>query len=368
MEPSFQMGRSILAWALYDVHVRGVDPTEERMRTAAREIISLTQSDEQRYAKTSPFVHTVLRMAKYWEKQSRSLNVLKWLRRLEPARLSTEPFTRTDERGRPQEMASPLERYYSRLTRALQQLRRWEECLQTVTQALTDCGRLHHDNDVWFRRRMALAKLELGRPAEALQELQQLTTRKPSGFLETDVARAAWALEDPDQTFKHAIRALLSPTEIGFKLEAARLVAEVLWRRGEKDAARAHIRLCLAVRGKEGWKIPDTLRKTAAEWDVDQGASDPNALLGELRPLWEKWREQRAPRRRGTVLRMLPHGKAGFIRAEDGERLFFKARDWQEGPSKPSEGTAVTFATRPGFDPKRQVATTEAYDVKPVTQ
>src|SRR6266702_3215112 len=103
LDHDFPMGRSILAWSLYDVHVRRVDPAEERMRTAAREIVSLTQSDDQRYAKTSPFVHTVLRMAKYWEKQSRSLNVLKWLRKLESARLSTEPFTRTDERGRPQE-------------------------------------------------------------------------------------------------------------------------------------------------------------------------------------------------------------------------------------------------------------------------
>jgi len=368
IDHTFPMGRSILSWALYDVHARGVDPAEERMRKAAREIVRLTRSDDQRFARTSPFVPTVLRMAKYWAKQGRSNNTLKWLGTLEPARLSSEPFTRKDESGRPREIASPRERYYAGLTRALNQLGRWEECLQASTQALNDCGQLHHGNEVWFRRRIAISKLELGRADEALRELEELATRKPSGFLETDVARSAWALGDHDRTFKHALQALLSPEDIGFKLEAARLLAEVLWRRGEKEAARAHIRLCLTVRSKERWKIPETLKKTATEWEVDQGQVDPNALLGELRPLWEKWREQLAPRRRGTVFRLLPHGKAGFIRAEDGERLFFKARDWQERPSKPAEGIAVTFATRPGFDPKRQVATTEAYDVKPVTQ
>src|SRR5712664_4432791 len=56
LEPAFAMGRSILAWTLHDVHVRGVDPSEERMRRAAHEIVVLTRSDEQRYEKTSPFV------------------------------------------------------------------------------------------------------------------------------------------------------------------------------------------------------------------------------------------------------------------------------------------------------------------------
>jgi len=361
------MGRSVLAWALYDVHVRGVDPAEERMRKAAHEIVSLSRMDEQRYAKTSPFVPTVLRMAKYWERQKRSVNVLKWLGTLESARLSTEPFMGTDERGRPQEVASPRERYYSGVTRAMQQLGRWEDCLQASTMALSDCGRLHHGNDVWFRRRIALAKLALGRTEEALHELQQLATRKPSGFLETDVARASWALKDSDRTFKHALRALLSPTEIHFKLEAARLLAEVLWQRGDKEKARAHIRLCLAVRSKAGWKTPEVLKKTITQWEIGEGDLDANAILRELRPLWERWQEHVAPRRTGAIVRVLPHGRAGFIRGEDGKQFYFGSRDWKERRWKPVEGTAVTFSTRAGFDSKRQLATTVACEVRPVS-
>jgi len=226
---------------------------------------------------------------------------------------------------------------------------------------------LHHGNDVWFRRRIGLAKLKLGSVEDAFKELQELATRKPSGFLDTDVARAAWALGDADQTFKHALDALLSPSGIEFKLEAACLLANVLWRRGEKNAARAHIRLCLAVRSTSGWKIPESLQRAAREWEVDQANLDPKAILAELRPQWEKLRQQLAPRRNGAIVRILPHGKAGFIRAEGGEQFYFNSRDWREKRSKPVEGTAVTFSTRPGFDPKRQLATTVACEVRPIS-
>lgn len=37
-------------------------------------------------------------------------------------------------------------------THALERLGRWQECLDTCARAMSECGQLHHDNDIWFAR------------------------------------------------------------------------------------------------------------------------------------------------------------------------------------------------------------------------
>ena len=363
LDPDFRFGRSIYAWTLYDVHIRGATAPDPEVLRAAQTIVRLT-NDEQAYAPTSAFAITVLHMAKLWAKNGRDLRVLEWLDKLDVNRLPLEPGKGLDERGREQELASRKEHYYSLRTHSLERLGRWQQCLDTATRALSECGRLHHDNDIWFARRIALAKQGLGRPQEALAELQQLAERKQAPFLHTDVAAAAWDAGDYASTFKHALHAVVAPQDIGFKLEAVRLIAEVLWQRGEAEHARNHLCLCLAVRESKGWKTTEDLTKLASSWDVSGRGRDPDTILRALGPLWERWMEELTPRLTGIITKMLPNGHAGFIRGDDGGDFYFDTREWKERRSKPAEGVHVTFATRRGFDRKRQRSTTVACEVK----
>ena len=363
LAPAFRFGRSMYAWALYD-GIRGIDVPESELLTAAETIVRLAGSDEQAYSPTSPFVATVLRVAKAWAMRGRDVRVLEWLNKLDPTQLPTEPHSWSDETGRKRELASARERYYAIRTHALERLRRWQECLEVTNRALTDCGPLHHDNDVWFARRVALAKLNLGRPHEALAELEGLAARKSTPFMQTDIAKAAWTAGDVERTFKHALQALQAAGDIRFKLEAVRLLAEVLWRRGEVDYARTHLALCVALRNSKGWKPNEELTKLATSWEVSRILGDPNPILSELRLLWKRWNDDLAPRRTGTIVRMFPHGHAGFIRSDDSGQFYFDIRDWEDRRSKPSEGARVTFNTRPGFDRKRQRSTTVACEVR----
>ncbi len=362
MAPDFRLGRDVYAWALYD-SIRSTDVPGPEMLAVAETITSLRGLDEQAYARTSPFVATVLRVARGWAKLGRNARALEWLDKLNPTQLSTEPRIWSDEAGRKRELASARERYYSIRTRALERLGRWQECLETTSHALADCGPLHHDNDVWFARRIALAKLRLGQPQEALAELEQTAARKPTPFLQADIAKAAWAAGDTVRTFKHALQSLQAPRDIRFNLEAVRLLAEVLWRRGEVDLAKRHLSLCIAERRSQGWKPSGELSMLATSWGVVGIPDDPNSILNELRPLWKRWNNDLVPRRSGVIVKLFPHGRAGFIRSDDNGQFYFDARDWKDYKSKPAEGSHVTFATRPGFDRRRQRSTTVACEV-----
>jgi tetratricopeptide (TPR) repeat protein len=287
LDPDFRFGRSIYAWTLYDVYIRGSTSPEPEVLKAGQTVVQLT-NDDQAYAATSALAITVLHVAKLWARKGRDLRVLEWLEKLDANRLPLDPGKGADQRGRPRELASRKEQYYSLRTHSLERLGRWRECLDTATGALSECGRLHHDNDIWFARRIALAKQKLGKPQEALTELQHLLERKAVAFLHTDIAGAAWDAGNYDCAFKHALHALLAPQDIGFKLEAAQLMAQVLWNRGEEDHARSHLQLCLAVREARGWKLTEDLIKLKSTWNLNGPRGDPGTLLQELRPLWEQ--------------------------------------------------------------------------------
>jgi hypothetical protein len=353
------------AWCLYDVHIRGADAPEPDVLNAAQTIVRLVAFDEQAYDPAKiPFVATVLRVANACDVRQRDREALKWLDKLDPMRLPTNAFRGHDSKGREQEMASPREKYYSIRTRALERLGLWQECLNTAGHALGNCGPFHHDNDIWFARRIAISKVRLGQAAEALPELEQLAARKPTGFIHTDIATAAWQIGDTERTFKHALLAALAPQKIGFKLHPVQLLAEILWRRGDVELARTHLQLCIAGRVSNGWKVQEDLKILSNTWDVKEPIGDVQGLLKQLEPLWRTWSGELNPRQTGMIQKILPHGRAGFIRSEGNQQFYFNTRDWQDRRSKPTEGIRVTFLTRTGFDPKRQLPSTVACDVR----
>src|SRR6059058_3244434 len=192
LDSKFPPGRSVYAWAVYDLCIRTATAPEPEVLKAAHAIIRLS-GGEHAYDPTSPFAKTVLRVAKLYASNAADVRALEWLDKLDVTRLATDPGKRQGDGDREQEFASLREQYYGIRTGSLARLGRWQPCLETAMRAVSECGQLHHDNHVWFARRIALAKQRLGRPQEAFDELQQLAARKPTGFMQADIAAAAWA-------------------------------------------------------------------------------------------------------------------------------------------------------------------------------
>ena len=82
LDPGFVLGRSIYAWTLYDVHIRGSKTLDAEVLKAAQTIVDLT-NDDRAYEPTSAFAITVLYVAKLWADAQRDLRVLEWLDKLD---------------------------------------------------------------------------------------------------------------------------------------------------------------------------------------------------------------------------------------------------------------------------------------------
>jgi hypothetical protein len=362
LAPDFERGRSILAWALFD-SIRGNEELTPDLLYRAERIVELTKDSTTAYESVSPFIPTILRAARLLAYKGRYHQVLHWLERLDPSRLQSAECPFTDAKGKHRKLASQRERYHSLLTHALEKLEQWNDCLAAAEFALTACHPLHHDNDIWFARRVAKAKINLGRCEEGIAELAILSARKPASFIYYDIAEAAWKANDRERAKKHCVLALQSPGEIGYKLAALLLLSRILQSEGNDAAARRHLSLYLTYRKERGWRIPGEVAAIAVEWGA---SADANAgeLLQQLKALWREWSRSVDVRRVGIIRNLLPHGRAGFIMSSDQERYFFALADWKDPRHSPKQGIQVSFATRPSYDRKHQRPSVVACDVR----
>jgi hypothetical protein len=120
----------------------------------------------------------------------------------------------------------------------------------------------------------------------------------------------------------------------------------------------------MAVRAMKGWNPSPELSTLAANWQVAATDDAANIVQRELELVWKRWFDDLMPRKIGSVTKLLPNGHAGFIQSSDHEDFYFDARDWKGRRSAMAKGAQVTFATRQGFDRKRDRSTTVACDIR----
>jgi len=72
---------------------------------------------------------------------------------------------------KPMEFASAREDWFATKTKALFELKQYQECFELSKKALELFDKFHYSNEVWFARRIALSKKHLGKSEDALNEL-----------------------------------------------------------------------------------------------------------------------------------------------------------------------------------------------------
>jgi tetratricopeptide (TPR) repeat protein/cold shock CspA family protein len=357
LKPDFDYVRNLYAWCIYDLEIKRDDSeiqnNQGRFLEAADAILKLVEPGQY-----SPYARTLFRVIDYW--RSRLSNpgerILEWCDRIPPDQLSNVPQYGPDGKGKTVEYASDREKWYSYRCRALYDAGRFEDCIRCAQEALSQFEKLHHDNDVWFKWRIALSRAELGDQETAISELKALLTRKRDWFIHHRIAQYYLDLGRTDEALEHAIEALLGPgpSDLGFKWELFLLTGRILQARSEMEDARKHVLLAAKVRQEQDWKIPSELTEAASEMDVDL-ATDVSAreLHRELRPYWESLRVADMPEGQGEIKNMLSHGGAGFIRGDDGEDYYFNTK-WFEGPAHLLEpGQRVAFQVEENSDPNK---------------
>jgi len=355
LNPNLDHLTSLCGWCLYDVEIKRTDAeiqqNEGRFLEAADEILQLGEP-----GKFSAHARTLMRVIDYYRQKptSPAAKILEWCDRVQPEQLSNVPGRGPDGKGRTVEYASDREKWYACRCKALFDLGRYQECIQQAEQALSELPTLHHDNDIWFRWRIALSKAELGDKETAISELQDLLSRKKDWFIHHRIAQYLLDLGRTDEALERTVEAVLGPgpSDLGFKWELFLLMGRIFQARSEMDQARKHVLLAAKVRQEEDWKIPPELSQAVSEMGVDMSSQiSAQDLYRELRRDWKSLKVADMPQGQGEIKNMLSNGKAGFIRGDDGQDYYFQV-NWFEGPRHLLEqGQRVSFRVEENPDP-----------------
>jgi tetratricopeptide (TPR) repeat protein len=268
---------------------------------------------------------------------------------------------------KPMELASDKENWYAYKSKALMKLGIFQECYEVSKQALDLFEVFHYSNDIWFARRIALSKKNLGNSADAIAELQQVLRRKKEWFIQKELAALYQEAGDFEKAFNYAISAINNFGDLEYKVDLLFLLGELLKSKQENELAFKHFSLSQLIRIKEEWNIPSKLQSALSQFETTPIPVDKlQELKNELRKYWNSFNQQQNTqgqntnqRQTGKIERILHNdekGADGFIKSENNKSIYFRVNSTEEIIKKLNVGLIVEFKILPEKKKKKEKA------------
>ena len=330
--------------------------------------LSLSFDNEFAYSVLSNLFNSVLKA----EKKKPNANwqfVSDFCDKIAPELLKTEcrsiDVVRKGE-SKPMELASDKENWFAYKTKALMKLGKFQECYDVSKLALETFEKFHYSNDIWFARRIALSKKNLGNSEDAIKELQQILRKKKEWFIQKELAELYKEEGKNDKAFDLAIDAINNFGDLEFKIDLLYLLGELLKAKGENDMAFKHYSLSLLIRQSEEWSVPEKLSDAINQLQHEKIPLDKlPALKSELKKYWNSFKFQpeksTTPTQKlsGKIDKILHNdekGTDGFIKYNGNKSIYFRVNADDSLNPKISIGLEVEFKILPAKADKKEKA------------
>ena len=193
IKPNFEQNNNLYAWCIYytEIKIEKVE-NEQLLLKAGEAIIKLSKQKPTEQQSDFPCVYSlsIFKILDYLNEKTiyNPKSIIYWTEKLNPDFLETIPFKFTDNESKERELASKKEDWYSLRSKALYENGDFADCISCSETALKSLTKFHYDNDIWFKRNIALSKAELGDIETAIEELKSLLKRKNEWFIQKEIA------------------------------------------------------------------------------------------------------------------------------------------------------------------------------------
>lgn len=332
--------RRLYAWALYHLHIKN-SSSEDELINACELVSELLIQEDTNKAKVCAYTTSMLKIINYFK--DNAYECLKWLDMLNPKLLNSNPKS-INKNGRISKFYSDKEKWYNLKTKHLLDMGEYEETIKFADEALNELDEFVNNSDIWFKWRIAIANKELDNYDVALKYLEEIINSKNDWFILKELAEIYYLTEDYDSALKYAIDAALAKGDIKYKINLYRLLDEIFIAKDMDEYSESIVGLIEAIEDDENFV------------EIEK----------ELKERWVKIKFNNQQRSYGTISNILGHGKAGFIKADDGESYYFNIYEIQGDKSKVKEGDYVSFFLEESFDKKKNKKTLNAVNINMV--
>lgn len=359
--PDFTNLHGIYCWCLYYLYIQKFDERTYSPADFRRAVDAILKYSRQEAY--SPYALAVWRMVDVLKnKPGQTALMGAYLRRLDPDQLPDQEKTVT-LKGREQVIASDRERWYSLMSRILVKEEKYDDCITLCQQALNYFPQLHHDNDIWFSYRIALGQLRQGQVSEGRQRLENLLKYKQHWILYRGLFFASQAEGDSTAMRRYGASAFLAGGEFKGKVNFLVQFAQALENMGGYEKlAYYHYLLARDVRQDQHWKVKAELIAKVDSYAL----AEPNRrdLMDGLHEFWMAEKHTGQTCHKGRIERILPGGKAGFLKDSEGSQYYFRTSSLYR--VRPQEGERVTFYVEDFFETGKEKPAHRAVDIEPV--
>lgn len=353
-----EFDKTTFSWILYNKYIKNNEDIDEILE--ATELITelKKQEDQSKGIKyPCPYTLSVIKVLEYLNKNNDFEDVLIWAEMLNPNYLSAKA---SDFNGR--KYPSPKEKYYSQVTKALLKLDEIDRCYEMSKEAL-ELEDL--TEDIWFKWRLAKCANELGEYDEAIGYLKEIMAKKPDWYIKAEIANSYYFNGDFDNALSYAIDAALTPAPSESKVNVYSLIADLVEDEYPEEALQNRY-LEYSIRLNKEWSIEDRLTEKIEEAGLDIENTEYWKIEKELKPFWNSLKYKGQEPQYGIISKILPHGKSGFIQAEDGNSYYFKKFEFKGDRDDFCEMTSVSFYLEEGYDKSKDEVKMNAVNINTI--
>jgi len=348
--------RVFYAQSIYYTQIKTDKPDKDTYMRAAQGLTKLV-SPADPYGFFIPTVLKTLAFLKEHRPDDAALR-LEWANKVLPENLSSKPF---EIQGKKDDkhisLPSQLETWALHKANALAACKHHSALCEFATSILNRPDMQQSRYRVWLVRLLAQAHLHTGNPAEALNLYEKIIEQKKDWFLYHEYARLHARNAQADQALHLLTHIRLMQIPPYGAVSVALTSADLLKTKGELAQSQGITALARQIAQRNSLELGKTAQNAFAE------ISDDTPIY-----MWDNFckqhRKKHEPAHTGRFLFWLPGEKAGFIRTEQGEKLYFSASDFDGQTAQLNPDTALKFDIADAYDKKKQQKSKKAVNIK----
>lgn len=358
-----------LTWAYFDKYIRTFNTSDiNNIEKALDRILEINgqQAVPEQNSIPCPFTIGVFKVLKHYKRPNfNSYKIRYWIDKIDPEKLSQQEQIITKD-GKESKHASNYENYYSFLINLLFNEGKYSECITTAEYALENIKQLHYDNSVWFKRRIALCHVELGDSEKAEVILKSLDEGKgEKWFIEFELSKIYFEQENFEKALDFGLKAAKNFGDDLMKVNLYTHLARILYKQDKLEHAKSHAELVIAIKQANDSKLDAEQQKLGSFFKLNtEETIDLRNQKRSVEKIWNEFIYGTQEKLKGTISKILPNGKSGFIKADNGkDSYFFRFNSVKAKKDFIKEGKKVNFLITESFDMKKNQKSFEAVEI-----
>ena len=251
---------------------------------------------------------------------------------------SSENFTSKNPKNQKDIVhASKQEKFFFLKAKLLVKLKRYQEGIDFIKLAFSKITAFHESIDISLRRLQAKASLALGDHAQSIQLLNDLIIEKPEWYIYQEMGDAYAQSNQKDMALMYFIKAyFIYIPEMSSKVNLIHKLGNA-FSSIHPDLSLALYLQEIQLRKSKDWPISEELNAKTI--------NPPKLLLNDIETTLLDYLYSKNNPQTGTVIKILPNGKSGFI-----DQHYFSFKSFVGHPSKIKVGVKVVYLSSDSKD------------------